>query len=56
VKAGVIILNLTDRRIVQLQNTYQTITRSGRGRIYDGVRLTERTFVYRLPRQWALVP
>lgn len=56
VKAGIIIFNLVDQRIVQIQNTYQTITRNGRGRIFDGNRLTERTFVYRLPKHWAVVP
>lgn len=56
VKAGVVIFNLIAKRIVQLQNTYYAIARKGRGRVYDGVRLTDRVFVYRLPERWALVP
>ncbi len=56
VKAGAIVINLIDRRIIQLQNGYQEITRNGRGRVFDGERMTERTFVYRLPKDWALVP
>jgi hypothetical protein len=56
VKAGVVIFNLIARRIVQLQNTYYTIQRRGRGRVFDGERLTNRTFVYRLPKRWTVVP
>ena len=56
VKAGALIINLIDRRIVQLQNGYQEITRTGRGRIFDGERLTNSVFTYRLPNAWALVP
>ncbi len=56
VKAGVVIFNLIAHRIVQLQNTYGAIARRGRGRVFDGSRLTDRTFVYRLPERWALVP
>jgi hypothetical protein len=56
VKAGAIIFNLIDRRIVQLQNAYQEIRRTGRGRVFDGERLTNDTFTYNLPKDWALVP
>jgi len=56
VKAGALIINLIDRRIVQLQNGYQEITRTGRGRVFDGERLTNSVFTYRLPNAWALVP
>ena len=56
VKAGALIINLIDRRIVQLQNGYQEITRTGRGRVFDGERLTNSIFTYRLPNAWALVP
>ena len=56
VKAGALIINLIDRRIVQLQNGYQEITRTGRGRVFDGERLTNSIFTYRLPKAWALVP
>ena len=56
VKAGAVIFNLLARRIVQLQNSYQEITRTGRGRVFDGSRLTNSIFSYRLPKEWALVP
>jgi hypothetical protein len=56
VKAGAIIINLIDRRIIQLQNAYREITRQGRGTIWDGERMTETPFTYRLGKDWALVP
>jgi hypothetical protein len=56
VKAGAVIFNLIDRRIVTLQNGFQEITRTGRGEVFDGERMTGATFIYRLPKTWALVP
>lgn len=56
VKAGAIVINLIDRRIVTLQNGYMTLNRSGRGEVFDGERMTGSTFVYRLPNTWALKP
>jgi hypothetical protein len=56
VTAGAIVINLRDRRIIQLQNAYQEIQRTGRGQVFDGERMTESTFTYRLPKDWALVP
>lgn len=56
VKAGAIVINLRDRRIIQLQNAYQEIQRAGRSRVWDGERMTNSTFTYRLPKDWALVP
>ncbi len=56
VKAGAVLFNLRARRIVQLQNSYREITRVGRGRVFDGERLTNDMFSYRLPKEWALVP
>jgi len=56
VKAGAVIFNLMDRRIITLQNGYQEITRAGRGEIFDGERMTGARFTYRLPQTWALVP
>ena len=56
VKAGAIVINLIDRRIVQLQNAYREIKRSGRSQVWDGERMTSRVFTYRLPNEWALVP
>jgi hypothetical protein len=56
VKAGVIVLNLRAKRIVQIQNSYQVIKRSGRVRLFDGDRVMARTLNYRLPDDWSLVP
>lgn len=56
VKAGAVIFNLRARRIVQLQNSYWDITRTGRGLVFDGERFTGQRFAYRLPKAWALVP
>ena len=56
VKAGAFVINLIDRRIITLQNGYQQINRNGRGEIFDGERMTGDTFIYRLPKTWALVP
>jgi len=56
VKAGGIVFNLIDRRIITLQNGYRAITRNGRGEVFDGERMTGAQFVYRLPATWALVP
>jgi len=56
VKAGAVVFNLMDRRIITLQNGYQEITRTGRGEVFDGERMTGALFTYRLPKSWALVP
>jgi hypothetical protein len=56
VKAGAVIINLVDRRIITLQNGYREITRTGRGEVLDGERMTGSRFTYRLPRAWALLP
>lgn len=56
VKAGAVIFNLKAKRIVQLVNSYREIRREGKGRVFDGSRLTDTTFRYRLPEDWALVP
>ena len=56
VKAGAVVVNLMDRRIITLQNGYQEITRTGRGEVIDGERMTGASFTYRLPKNWALVP
>lgn len=56
VKAGAVVFNLIDRRIITLQNGYQEITRTGRGEVFDGERMTGARFTYRLPKAWVLVP
>ena len=56
VKAGCVVINLKERRVITLQNGYIAITRNGRGEVFDGERLTGATFIYRLPQTWSLVP
>ena len=56
VKAGVVIFNLRAKRIVQIQNSYREITRTGRARVFDGRGPTNAVYSYRLPREWAIVP
>jgi hypothetical protein len=55
-QAGLIIFNLTARRIVQVQNSYWEIQRIDRGRIRESGRPTRTLYHYRLPSEWALVP
>lgn len=58
-RAGVIVFNLLHKRIVQIQNTYSEIKRSGRIRVQrsrgDGA-AGPRVHRYQLPEDWALVP
>lgn len=56
VKAGAMVFNLIDQRVITLQNGYRKLTRNGRGEVFDGERMTGDTFIYRLPKRWALVP
>ncbi len=56
VKAGVIIFNLIDRRIVQIVNSYAEIQRKGRVRVHDGHGPTNQVLRYELPADWRLVP
>ena len=56
VKAGVVVFNLVDKRIVQIQNTYSEIRRRGRVRIMEDGRPTNRLRRYELPADWSLVP
>jgi hypothetical protein len=56
VGAGVVVINLPNRRVIQLQNTYREVKREGRARVFDGDVWTPEIYRYRLPRDWALVP
>jgi hypothetical protein len=56
VKAGVVIFNLLERRIVQLHNTYAEVKRRDVGRIHEGGEPTERLYRYSLPHDWQIVP
>ncbi len=56
VKAGAVVFNLRDKRIIQIINTYREIRRTGMARVFDGEGFTGRVFRYRLPEEWSLVP
>lgn len=55
-QAGLIIFNLSARRIVQVQNSYSEIQRNDRGRVRESGKPTRTLYHYRLPSEWALVP
>jgi hypothetical protein len=54
--AGLVLFNLTARRIVQVQNSYAELLRQDRGRVREDGEPTDRIFHYRLPDSWALMP
>lgn len=56
VRAGVVLFNLREKRIVQIHNTYSEIKRKGRVRIMNGKLPTNRVQRYELPPDWTLVP
>ena len=54
VKAGIVIFNLRARRIVQVINSYEEISRKGRLIVQDGSQ--KRVYRYELPASWVIVP
>ena len=56
VKAGLVLFNLKERRIIQVQNTYSDVKRRDRGRIHKGGTPTEKLYHYSLPMDWSIVP
>jgi hypothetical protein len=56
VRAGIVLFNLRDKRIVQLQNTYCEIKRKGRVRVARSSSAAGRVHRYELPPDWSLVP
>ena len=56
VMAGAIIFNLHAKRIVQLDNRFEEIARSGKVTVFDGFSRTNLTYLYHLPKAWKLVP
>ena len=56
VRAGIVLFNLRDKRIVQLQNTYAEIQRKGRIRVPRTGGAPGRVYRYELPPDWSLVP
>lgn len=56
VKAGLVLFNLKERRIIQVHNTYDEVKRKDRGRIHQGGVPTKRLYHYELPTDWQIVP
>lgn len=55
-RAGLVIFNLRSRRIVQVQNSYREVGRSGAVQIHDGERWTRQARRYDIPEEWSIVP
>ena len=55
-RGGLIVINLSAKRIIQVQNSYAEIQRKDRGRIRAGGKPTRMLYHYDLPQEWALVP
>jgi hypothetical protein len=55
-QAGLIVINLNAKRIIQVQNSYAEIKRKDRGRIRLEGKPTRRLYHYDLPTEWSLVP
>jgi hypothetical protein len=55
-RAGLIIFNLKDRRIVQVINLFYAVERTGEVHLHNGERYSRRTVSYSLPETWSIVP
>jgi hypothetical protein len=53
---GLVIFNLTAKRIVQVQNSHQNVLRSDRGRIRRNGQPARALYRYTLPDDWSIVP
>jgi hypothetical protein len=56
VKAGLVLFNLKERRIIQVHNTYDNVRRQDRGRIHKDGEPTKQLYHYILPQDWQIVP
>ena len=56
VRAGVVLYNLPANRIVQIENTYEPLARSGEVNYHNGKFLSIRLLPYELPPTWSIVP
>ncbi len=56
VRAGVVLFNLPAQRIVQIENTYEPLTRAGEVNFHNGKFLSIRLVPYELPPTWSIVP
>lgn len=53
---GLFVINLKERRIVQVENQSHDLEKSGRGRVRRNGKPTRMLFRYDLPSEWQLVP
>ena len=56
IKAGLVLFNLPQKRIVQVHNTYADVRREDRGRIRKAGRPIGVYYHYELPAEWTIVP
>lgn len=56
VMAGLVLFNLKERRIIQIQNTYDNVRRQDKGRIHKNGEPTQQLYHYKLPADWQIVP
>ena len=56
VRAGIILYNLKAKRIVQIENTYEPLVRTGEVNFHNGKFLSIRLLSYTLPDTWSIVP
>ncbi len=55
-RLGLVVINLKEKRIIQIHNSYADLSRQGRGRIRKEGRPTRSLFHYELPEAWQIVP
>ncbi len=56
VRTGVVLFNLTARRIVQIENRYEPLVPSGEVNYHNGRFLSIRLLPYKLSDDWTIVP
>lgn len=56
VRAGIVLYNLVAKRIVQIENTYEPLSRSGEVNFHNGQFLSIRLVPYQLSPFWSIVP
>ena len=54
--SGLIVVNLPEKRIVQVQNSYADLKRTDRGRLRRNGRPVQLLYRYDLPEEWRIVP
>lgn len=55
-RLGLVVINLNERRIIQIQNNYADLMRTDRGRIRRNGRPTQYVYAYDLPDAWNILP